>query len=199
MDDLHDVWRECTPGMDDAAVREVYRRCGTGYLFTWAHADRYRYTKYERVRPLLRGKTLLDYGTATGCLALFAARLDGFAVTAADIATPYFRFAQFRFAAYGGVTALDLESEPVPRGAFATVLLLDVLEHVVDWRAALDSCLAARAPGGRLVADVAYDRYADGALHISDRTGLTPAALAAHIAARGAREVWRDGALAVWE
>ncbi len=199
IDDLHQVWRARQPSLDDAAVREVYRQCATGYLFKWANGDRYRYTKYARIRPLLHGTTLLDYGTATGCMALFASRLDGFAVTAADIDTPYFAFARFRFAKYGGVTPLATEREEVPRGAFDTVICLDVLEHIVDWRAALDTCLAARRPGGRLLLDVAYDRYDDGALHISDRTGLTAVALAAHLADRGARVTGQVATVSVIE
>lgn len=197
--DLMREWCAAPPALTDAAVREVYRRCATGYLFHWAHADRYRYTKYHHIRPLLRGRTLLDYGTASGCMALFASRLDGFAVTAADIDTPYFRFARFRFAKYGGVVALNTEQEQVPQGAFATVLLLDVLEHVVDWQATLDTCLQALAPGGRLILDVALNTYDGGALHICDRTGLDDAALQAHRALRGRRETWRAGPLAVWE
>ncbi len=197
--DLMREWCTAPPVLTDTAVRDVYRRCTTGYLFHWAYADRYRYTKYHHIRPLLRGRTLLDYGTASGCMALFASRLDGFAVTAADIDTPYFRFAQFRFAKYGGVTALDTEQEQVPPGAFDAVLLLDVLEHVVDWRTVLDTCLQALAPGGRLILDVALNTYDGGALHICDRTGLDAATLQAHRELRGRRETWREGPLAIWE
>lgn len=199
MDDMSAAWCAADPEMTDEAVSKIYRETENGYLFTWANADRFRFSKYARLRPYLRGKTLLDYGTATGCMALFAALLDGFQVHAADLDTAYFAFARYRFERYGVGTPINLDKEAVPKSAFDTVLLLDVLEHVVPWRRVLREAAAAVADQGRLIIIVPYGLYDDGSLHISDRTGLDQTAFEAEIAALGMEKVDGDNHIQVFE
>jgi cyclopropane fatty-acyl-phospholipid synthase-like methyltransferase len=147
----------------------------------------------------LRGKKLLDYGTAAGCMSLFAAKLDGMDVTSADLDTPYFALAKYRFNKYGVCTPLNLDQEQLPESAFDTVLLLDVLEHVVNWQKTLTDVTAALKNGGRLIVIVAYDLYPDGSLHICDRTGLTPETFTEWMLNHGYQFIEKSGNFSVYD
>lgn len=190
---LRASWKAEPPAIDEAAIRRFYRDHAEGYLYSHALADRYYYGKYEAIRPHLIGPRVLDYGAGNGTLALLLARLGGFEVTAADLPSPHFDFARFRFRKYAdlSIEGVEIPDAGYPRGRWNTILALDVLEHVADWRGFLrwsaDSA-------NRLVLRVAFDLYDDGALHIADRTGLTADALLAEAEAAGLAPRVRDEA-----
>jgi SAM-dependent methyltransferase len=104
------------------------------------------------VAPLLEaldgapGKRLLDVGGGTGNYAL-AMRDHGFEPTVYDLNEAMLAHA----AAKGLPTATgDASSLPFPDGSWDAVMLVSMLHHVPDWRAALAEAVRVLVPGGRL-------------------------------------------------
>jgi 2-polyprenyl-6-hydroxyphenyl methylase/3-demethylubiquinone-9 3-methyltransferase len=104
----------------------------------------------ERTLKPLAGRTALDVGCGAGLLSEPLCRL-GAAVTGIDAAPELITAARAHAAAQGmgidyravGVEALD--------GAFDLVTALEVIEHVADPQAFIDSLVARLAPGGLLI------------------------------------------------
>ena len=103
----------------------------------------------HELRPLA-GKTALDVGCGAGLLAEPLARL-GAQVTAVDAAPELIDAA--RLHAAGQRLEIDYRATGVENldGRFDLVTALEVIEHVVDPQAFVDSLVARLAPGGLLI------------------------------------------------
>lgn len=96
------------------------------------------------------GARLLDVGCGTGALLELAAR-DGWAVTGIEMSPPLAALAREKLPG-AQIFEADLLSPHLPDfPPFQAVLALDILEHVLDPRAALARLHSWTAPGGRLV------------------------------------------------
>jgi len=118
------------------------------------------------------GDKVLEVGSASGVMVMEAARVAGFAV-GVDISPVAGRFAarlariekeryklieEFdrvnlnseRLTSRSAFIAADVERLPFRDGCFDACIARDVIEHFVDWRAALDEVRRCLKPGGRL-------------------------------------------------
>jgi SAM-dependent methyltransferase len=93
------------------------------------------------------GGRLLDVGCGHGLL-LDEARALGFAVEGLELSSAAAAWARERLGVPVREEALEAVDEP---GAFAAIVMADVLEHLDDPLAALDRAAALLAPGGVLV------------------------------------------------
>ena len=111
--------------------------------------DRHWGIDEHTLRPLA-GKTALDVGCGAGLLAEPLARL-GARVTAVDAAAEL--IAAARDHAFGGHLDIDYRTAAVEDvdGQFDLVTALEVIEHVADPQAFIDSLAARLAPGGLLL------------------------------------------------
>lgn len=199
-DALRAEWLAEPPELSEAAVRRFYAASRDGYVFAHALADRYAYDKYRSVKPYFTGTKILDYGAGNGTLAMIIGRLESCRVFAADIDGPQARFAAWRYKKYGlPIEPIVISESGYPAGTWDTILCLDVLEHVVDWRGAVEWMAKSLPPGGRLILIVSFELYPGGALHVTDRTGLTPDELRGHAVTAGMRAIAVDGELFVFE
>jgi SAM-dependent methyltransferase len=102
---------------------------------------------------------LLDVGCGVGTVATFLNQ-HGYHVDYADVHPEALSAARARADAHGGEALadrrflrLDIFRDPIPEG-YGGLLLLDVIEHLPDDVAALNSARAALSPGGLLVVTV---------------------------------------------
>jgi 2-polyprenyl-6-hydroxyphenyl methylase/3-demethylubiquinone-9 3-methyltransferase len=111
--------------------------------------DRHWAIDEHTLRPLA-GKTALDVGCGAGLLAEPLARL-GARVTAVDAAAEL--IAAARDHAFGAHLDIDYRNAAVEDvdGQFDLVTALEVIEHVADPQAFIDSLAARLAPGGLLL------------------------------------------------
>jgi 2-polyprenyl-6-hydroxyphenyl methylase/3-demethylubiquinone-9 3-methyltransferase len=100
-------------------------------------------------RPLA-GKTALDVGCGAGLLAEPLARL-GAKVTAIDAAAPLIEAAQAHAEGQGLDIDYRFSTVELLDGSFDLVTSMEVIEHVADPQAFLNSLAARLAPGGLLV------------------------------------------------
>lgn len=109
---------------------------------------------------------MLDLGCGEGRHAIAVNVIDGVDVvgvdlSAADLATARQRHAQFRTkpadaapVSLFGLLAGDALRLPFADGSFDAVICSEVLEHIPDFRAALDEIVRVLKPGGRLCVSV---------------------------------------------
>jgi len=141
--------------------------------------------KLDYVRRYARGETALDMGCGRGWYASALADA-GFSVTGMDAVN---RVSDGRIRVIEGEITPPL---PFEDGAFDTVLMFDILEHLSDEAGILDE--VARVCSGRLILSVPHSddgclpRYGLTYLHHIDRTHLrtyTPEGLRATLEAHG--------------
>ncbi len=147
-----------------------------GRLLEAEHVARYRWAA-----ALVEGKRVLDAGCGTGYGAELLARAGAAAVVGVDIdakAVP----AAAKEAAVSFVTA-DLRALPADLGEFDVVVCFEVLEHIEEPEAALDSLAGTLGPGGvLLVSSPNKDVYPPGnPYHVHE---FRPDELAEALAAR---------------
>jgi len=174
--DLIDHWHSLTPDPNDSKeVAKVYEQSDWGYVLEQAFSDRASYGKYKRCRPYIKGDKLLDYGTAVGNLALYFHDLKQLNVTAADLKSPHFELAKYRFKKYApDIEPLEIDPENPPVGGWNTIVCLDVLEHVPNWKRVLESFSASQTGKDRLILKICFGRHGKVSLHISEQNGLLP-------------------------
>jgi SAM-dependent methyltransferase len=117
--------------------------------------ERHRAARHARLVSFIgdvRGKTVLEIGSSNG---LYLRRIDASFKVAFDIALPYLRAmpAADKLAAVCG----DAEKLPFRQGFFAVVILSDVLEHVLDPQAVVDSIARISEPGTRVIVEVPWE------------------------------------------
>jgi len=115
-------------------------------------------------QPTVAGQRLLDIGCKegrfSGLLAPVAALIVG-----VDVAIPRWRHSGSSQHFVLG----DGQALPFKPGAFDYVVMNDVLEHIVDDRAAARCAVAALAPGGRLWLSTPASRYSVGPAWVTAR------------------------------
>ena len=115
------------------------------------HEGKRRYLRYlvDLLRAAgLRGGRVLDVGSGFGFL-LDELAASGYRPYGIDVASPAVRAARRRGAAVARASAE--EGLPFLAGSFDAVLVLDVIEHVRDFRRLLDECRRVLRPPGLLV------------------------------------------------
>jgi hypothetical protein len=121
------------------------------------------------------GGVALDFGSGTGNLSLTLAAL-GVDVWVSELNALQRDFIRFRVAKHGlgeRVTVVDPWAE-LPRATFDAVVAVDVLEHLPDCRAVLESqLLPALSPGGALVENSPFVVSSSNPMHHED-FGLEP-------------------------
>jgi 2-polyprenyl-6-hydroxyphenyl methylase/3-demethylubiquinone-9 3-methyltransferase len=114
---------------------------------------RHEYARFERLLPQRRPLRVLDIGCGTGAWAVHWVT-HGCKVTGVDIDPEVIARARLREQlananAFQGVVA-DATRLPPDIGKFDVVTLNSLLEHVPNWRAAINRAARAVAPGGML-------------------------------------------------
>lgn len=115
---------------------------------------RREYARFERLLPQRSSLRVLDIGCGTGAWSVhWVAR--GCRVTGADFDADFIARAKLREGlgdpdAFHGIVA-DATRLPADIGQYDVVSLNSLLEHVPDWRAAVDGAVRAVAPGGVLL------------------------------------------------
>ncbi len=102
---------------------------------------------------LLRGR-VLDFGAGIGDIALEAAA-RGFETTYFDVDGDSQRYARWRARERGLRMQFASERDAIIH-VYDTIICLDVLEHVSDPEETLEFLVAHLAPGGRLIASIAF-------------------------------------------
>ena len=168
-----------------------------------ATARNYNDWLFERTRPHL-GERVLDAGAGLGTFSELAAR-TGATVVALEPEQAFVEHLRRRFADRPEIVVVEGEAEALPDavpGDLASVLCLNVLEHVADDRAALRGFCDRLRPGGSLLLLVpahpsllgAYDRAA-GHVRRYSRAALRSALVAAGFEVATLRHVNPVGAL----
>lgn len=180
--------------LQEAAWRAKARDTEQDILDYYENEDCYLYmysaglgTRSELLAPLIRftggrGK-VLDYGCGVAAEAYWLARSGAYQVSLADLDSPHFRFAQWRFRRYGlpeGFYVLPKDRVRLFRGRFDAIICLEVIEHVTHWRQMLDDFVSSLEPGGWLLMTVGKPTP-DNTLHINRLTGLTEEAYRDHL------------------
>jgi glycosyltransferase involved in cell wall biosynthesis len=172
--------------IDDVYQEDEY---GSHILHELEHARRFNRWMAEAIRPWV-GTHVLEIGAGIGNITNELLPRDRY--LASDINPHYLDYLR-SFAAgkpYLAVERVDLEAhddfEPL-RGAFDTVVCLNVLEHVANPARALDNIVHALAPGGRLVLYVPQGQRLFGTLDevLGHRCRYEPGMLAAELEAAG--------------
>ncbi len=114
------------------------------------------------VLGLLRGR-VLDFGAGIGDIALEAAA-RGFETTYFDVDGESQRYARWRARERGLRMQFASEREAVIH-VYDTIIALDVLEHVSDPEETLEFLVAHLAPGGRLIASIAFGPTTSHPMH----------------------------------
>jgi len=133
----------------DGSERMLHKLNPVRLAYVRDMVDQHWQADEHSLRPL-DGKTALDVGCGAGLLAEPLARL-GAKVTAIDAAAPLIDAA--RAHAEGQGLAIDYRHSTVELldGRFDLVTSMEVIEHVADPRAFLQSLVARLAPGGLLI------------------------------------------------
>jgi len=167
--------------------------------------------------PLRPGQRLLDLGCGEGRHVIAAHALDGVDAVGVDLSLQDLGTASRRLAEFSAQTgeappalfallAGDALRLPFPDASFDAVICSEVLEHIPDYRGALDEIARVLKPGGRLCVSVPrpwcericwslcrdYHQTPGGHLRIFDL-----ARLARDIEFRGLEEYYRHGAHAL--
>jgi len=79
-----------------------------------------------------RSVKLLDYGCGTACLEKHLQDIDNLAVTLADVPSPPFEFARWRFREATNFSFIEIESQACLTETYDIVILYDVLEHIPE-------------------------------------------------------------------
>lgn len=98
---------------------------------------------------------VLDYGAGIGDLALELAARETTDVTYFDVDGESQHYARWR-ARERGLRLQFIRNRENLDGPYDTIILLDVLEHLADPEETLEFLLARLAPGGRLIASIAF-------------------------------------------
>jgi SAM-dependent methyltransferase len=133
------------------------------------------------VLGLLRGR-VLDFGAGIGDIALEAAA-RGFETTYFDVDGESQRYARWRARERGLRMQFASERDAIIH-VYDTIICLDVLEHVSDPEETLEFLVSHLAPGGRLIASIAFGPTKAHPMHF-DHTLDVPAWLKA----RGFKDV----------
>ncbi len=124
----------------------------TATLTQLAELDRYNHWIYEQIAHAV-GRRVLEVGSGTGNITQFL-RTGGREVTATDVVPSYRNHLEKLFADEPNVRVgtfdLMAQAPREMRGAFDTVVCLNVLEHIEDDHFALEQMREALAPGGAL-------------------------------------------------
>jgi SAM-dependent methyltransferase len=152
---LHDSKREweAVPRTTPQAIEDFYRTTRS-YLFehVWWHAtdpqeNAVNVALLDYARDL-GASSYLDFGAGVGANAILFAR-HGFKVALADLSPAMLDFARWRLERRGlEAEFIDLNCESLPRERFEFVTAVDVLEHLVDPAAVLQTLSAALVAGG---------------------------------------------------
>jgi SAM-dependent methyltransferase len=133
----------------------------------------------------------LDFGSGVGSGALLFGRAN-IEMTLADISTTLLDFARWRFHLRSlPAHFVDLNSAPLPDGAFDMILAMDVFEHLVDPVAAVEQLWRALKQGGLLFARIHAETDPSHPQHIAEDFGPT----FKRMAELDFVERWRDRAL----
>jgi len=136
-------------------------------------------------------RSCLDFGSGVGSGALLFARAN-IEMTLADISTTLLDFARWRFHLRSlPAHFVDLNSTPLPDGAFDMILAMDVFEHLVDPLAAVERLWRALKQDGLLFARIHAETDPSHPQHIAADFGPT----FNRMAELGFVEKWRDRAL----
>ena len=136
-------------------------------------------------------RSCLDFGSGVGSGALLFGRAN-IEMTLADISTTLLDFARWRFHLRSlSAHFVDLNSTPLPDGAFDMILAMDVFEHLVDPVEAVEQLWRALKQGGLLFARIHAETDPSHPQHIAADFGPT----FNRMAELGFVEKWRDRAL----
>ena len=136
-------------------------------------------------------RSCLDFGSGVGSGALLFGRAN-IEMTLADISTTLLDFARWRFHLRSlPAHFVDLNSTPLPDGAFDMILAMDVFEHLVDPVEAVERLWRALKQGGLLFARIHAETDPSHPQHIAADFGPT----FNRMAEMGFVEKWRDRAL----
>jgi len=136
-------------------------------------------------------RSCLDFGSGVGSGALLFGRAN-IEMTLADISTTLLDFARWRFHLRSlPAHFVDLNSTPLPDGAFDMILAMDVFEHLVDPLAAVERLWRALKQDGLLFARIHAETDPSHPQHIAADFGPT----FNRMAEMGFVEKWRDRAL----
>jgi len=136
-------------------------------------------------------RSCLDFGSGVGSGALLFGRAN-IEMTLADISTTLLDFARWRFHLRSlPAHFVDLNSTPLPDGAFDMILAMDVFEHLVDPVEAVERLWRALKQGGLLFARIHAETDPSHPQHIAADFGPT----FNRMAELGFVEKWRDRAL----
>lgn len=125
---------------------------GAATLERMATAQAFNRWMYDRLRPWI-GRRVLEVGSGIGNMSQFFADRERVVLTDTDAG--YREMLRARFVHRANVAVRELSLPEVPDGLvtehFDTIVSVNVLEHVVDDRAALAAMRRLLAPGGQLV------------------------------------------------
>lgn len=149
---------------DSSGLTEFYNRCDAYvYELLWWHALEQGEAPAWNARLLdiaaRHGcRRALDFGGGIGTNAILLGRA-GLEVTVADISDVLQAFAKWRLARRGiPAKFIDLKASAIPEASYDLVSAVDVLEHVPDPVATLETLHRALVPGGILVFDLIASR-----------------------------------------
>lgn len=123
-------------------------------LESLSYASNYQAFLADLIGPHLRpelGEGTLEIGAGHGDLS--ARWAEAGSVLATDVSDSCLEVLESRFSgdARVSVSRLDITEDPLPPGAFGAVVMVNVLEHIDDDRAALADLRKVLVPDGRLV------------------------------------------------
>jgi len=93
---------------------------------------------------------LLDFGCGTACLEKHLQGLDNLEVTLADVPSPPFEFARWRFRHQPNFSFIEIESQACLTETYDIAILYDVLEHIPEPLPVLDHVTEHLRAGGLL-------------------------------------------------
>jgi SAM-dependent methyltransferase len=113
-----------------------------------AHGRAYNAWLFDRARPQL-GRSVLDFGAGVGTFTELAAAA-GAQVVAVEPEPEFARFLRERFAGDGRIRVIEGTIDEVEADSFESIICFNVLEHVENDAAALQTVFRLLVPGGRL-------------------------------------------------